>query len=120
MDMNNWAVIGATDKKDKFGYKIVKTLKDNGYKVFPVNPNYDKVAGLTCYSDISQVADEVDVVDFVINPSIGRKAIEDVAENGLKYVWLQPGARSKEIKEYAEDHNISVVESCIYAQLKKN
>ncbi len=34
-----WAVIGATHKTDKFGYKIYKCLKEHGYEVYPVNPN---------------------------------------------------------------------------------
>ena len=38
-----WAVIGATHKTDKFGYKIYKCLKEHGYEVYPVNPNVTSI-----------------------------------------------------------------------------
>ena len=44
-----WAVIGATHKTDKFGYKIYKCLKEHGYEVYPVNPNVTSIDGDTCY-----------------------------------------------------------------------
>ena len=34
-----WAVLGATGRKEKFGYKIYACLRDHGYTVYPVNPN---------------------------------------------------------------------------------
>ena len=43
-----WAVIGATHKTDKFGYKIYKCLKEHGYEVYPVNPNVTSIDGDTC------------------------------------------------------------------------
>ena len=117
MEMKNWAVIGATTDKDRFGYKIVKTLKDNNYNVYPVTPKYEKVAGLKAYNRVSDIDDEIDVVDFVVNPQIGIKLIEDVEEKNINYIWLQPGSRSEELKQKAENNGIEVVEDCIYASL---
>ena len=47
-----WAVIGATHKTDKFGYKIYKCLKEHGYEVYPVNPNVTSIDGDTCYPSL--------------------------------------------------------------------
>ncbi|MFW5787839.1 MAG: CoA-binding protein [Halanaerobiales bacterium] len=117
MDMKNWAVIGATKNRSKFGFKIVEKLKKHDYQVFPINPNYNEVAGLKCYNSIKDISEKIDVVDMVVNPYTGINIIKEVNEAGIEYVWLQPGARSKEIKEFAEKNNIKVVEDCIYASL---
>ena len=53
LDQKVWAVIGATHKTEKFGYKIYKRLKDHGYEVYPVNPNIAEIDGDTCYSSLS-------------------------------------------------------------------
>ena len=53
LDQKVWAVIGATHKTEKFGYKIYKCLKDHGYEVYPVNPNIAEIDGDTCYSSLS-------------------------------------------------------------------
>ena len=118
LKMKNWAVVGATDDKSRFGYKIVKILKENDYNVYPVNPKKDKVAGIRCYNKLSEIENKIDVVDFVINPQIGKNIIEEVAELDIEYVWLQPGSRSDEIRDYAKDYNIKIIEDCIYATLK--
>ncbi|MEJ6951480.1 CoA-binding protein [Natronospora cellulosivora (SeqCode)] len=117
MDMKRWAVVGATDKKDRFGYKIVKKLKDSGYQVFPVSPKLNEIEGLKCYASISDIDEKIDVVDMVVNPRIGIKVMEEIKEKNIQYVWLQPGTRSEEIKDFAEKGDISIIEDCIYARL---
>lgn len=117
MEMKNWAVIGATTDKNRFGYKIVKILKDNNYNVYPVTPKYEEIAGLKTYTRITDIEDDIDVVDFVVNPQIGIKLIEDVIGKDVKYLWLQPGSRSEELKQKAKDNNIKFIEDCIYASL---
>jgi len=118
LKMKNWAVVGATDKKDKYGYKIVKTLDENGYNVFPINPSLDEIDGIKTYDNLSSVEKEIDVVDMVVNPQIGKLIMKEITELNIKYVWLQPGTRSDEIREYAEENDIKLVESCIYATLQ--
>ncbi len=117
LEMNNWAVVGATDKVEKYGYKIVKTLKENGYKVFPINPSLDEIDGIKVYDKLSNIEETIDVVDIVVNPQIGKHVMKEVNDLGIKYVWLQPGTRSDEIREYAAENDIKIVESCIYATL---
>jgi hypothetical protein len=117
MKMKNWAVVGATDKKDKFGYKIYKRLKEYGYNVFAVNPNLKRIDGDKCYDGLSSIEEDIEVVDLVVNSSIGIKVMKEINENNIKYVWLQPGARSQEIREYAEKHNIYLIARSIYREL---
>ena len=113
----NWAVVGATNKKTRFGYKIYKKLIDNDYNVYAVNPNLEKIDNDKCYSKLEEIEGEIDVVDFVVNPKIGIHIIETVNELGIEYIWLQPGTRSRAIRKYAEENDIKYVEGCIYAEL---
>lgn len=117
MKMKNWAVIGATNKKDKFGYKIYKRLKEYGYNAFAVNPNVEKIDGDKCYNNLNAIEEVIDVVDLVVNASIGIKVMKEIKANNIKYVWLQPGARSQEIREYAENNNINLIARSIYREL---
>lgn len=117
MNMKNWAVVGATTKKNRFGYKIVKKLNQNGYNVFPVNPKFEEVDNLKCYDDLSSVDQKIEVVDMVVNPKQGIKVMEKINKLGIKYVWLQPGTRSQEIRDFAAQNGINLIENCIYANL---
>lgn len=120
LKMKNWAVVGATDKKDRFGYKIVKILAENNYNVYPVSPKLTELEGLKAYDSLSDIEDNIEVVDMVVNPKIGKDIMKEINKLDIKNVWLQPGTRSDEIREYANKHDINIVESCIYATLKKD
>ncbi|ADQ13803.1 CoA-binding protein [Halanaerobium hydrogeniformans] len=117
LEMKNWAVVGATDKKNKFGYKIYKKLKNHNYNVYPVNPNLETIDGDQCYPDLASVPVEIDVVDMVVNPRIGIKVMENIKTEGINYVWLQPGTRSSQIRDFAKNNKITIVESCVLINL---
>lgn len=34
-----WAVAGVTERKDRYGYKIWKKLKEHDYETYGINPN---------------------------------------------------------------------------------
>lgn len=91
LDQKVWAVIGATHKTEKFGYKIYKCLKDHGYEVYPVNPNIAEIDGDICYSSLSALTLLPAVVDFVVPEAAGLAALDECKELGISVVWLQPG-----------------------------
>lgn len=117
MELKNWAVVGATTKKDRFGYKIVKRLKENDYNVFPVNSKFEKVCDLKSYDSLSSIETKIDVVDMVVNPRIGMEIMKEINKLGIKYVWLQPGTRNQKIRDFAAENDIQLIENCIYAKL---
>ncbi|MFW5873098.1 MAG: CoA-binding protein [Bacillota bacterium] len=117
LKLKNWAVVGASDNKDKFGYKIVKVLNDSNYNVFPVNPRLEKIDGVKCYKSLNEINEEIDVVDMVVRPEIGQKVIPEIADNNIDYIWLQPGTRSDDIDELTKKYNLKVVKGCIYSTL---
>ncbi|MCF6245955.1 MAG: acetate--CoA ligase family protein [Desulfobacula sp.] len=57
------AIIGASKSKTKRGYQAIKTLLTDGFEgeIYPVNPKEDKILGLNCYKDITDVEGEVDL-----------------------------------------------------------
>lgn len=115
----NWAVIGATTNINKFGNKIFQRLIDAGYNVTPITPNHDEVEGIRAYSSIKELDFVPDVVNFVVNPRIGIRVLDDCIEQGVKRIWLQPGTVSKALVEKAENAGIEVVEHCVLVALNE-
>jgi len=117
LDQKVWAVIGATHKTEKFGYKIYKCLKDHGYEVYPVNPNVAEIDGDKCYPSLSALPVVPAVVDFVVPESAGLAALDECKELGIPTVWLQPGADKPSVVEKAHALNLHVIQDCVLVQL---
>lgn len=107
-----WAVVGATDNKEKFGYKIFKALKEAGYEVYPVNPGVDEVLGDKCYPALKDLPCVPEVVNVVVPPKVGEQIMNNCSELGIKNVWLQPGANAASVVERAKDLDLNVVDHC--------
>ncbi|WP_105617028.1 CoA-binding protein [Vallitalea okinawensis] len=118
LDKKVWAVVGATVDEDKFGYKIYKRLKEHGYKVYPVSPKYDEIDGDRAYKALGDLPEVPEVVDFVVNPKIGIKVIEQCHDLGIKNVWLQPGTVSEDILNYAKAKEITTAEACVLVAVR--
>ncbi|WP_273419283.1 CoA-binding protein [Veillonella caviae] len=112
-----WAVIGATHKTEKFGYKIYKCLKDHGYEVYPVNPNVANIDGDTCYPSLSDLPVVPSVVDFVIPEAAGLSAIDECIALGINTIWLQPGADKPAVLNKASEAGLHVIQDCVLVQL---
>lgn len=108
-----WAVVGATDNKGKFGYKIFKFMVEHGYQVYPVNPGIKEVYGRTCYESLAALPVVVEAVDVVVPPRIGEQVMKDCAALGIKNVWLQPGADAASVVKAAEELQLTIVTDCI-------
>lgn len=113
LGMKKWAVVGANDDPGKYGYRIYKVLEDRGYTVFPVNPRLKEIEGQKVYASVLDLPEKPDVVDMVINPRTGLKVMAEIAQAGIKYVWMQPGTRSEEIRAFAEEHGVELIEDCV-------
>ena len=113
-----WAVIGITDKTERFGYKIPKLLEEKNYKVYGVNPKLDELEGIKVYKNLSQVPEKIDVINMIVNPKFAKTYLEEAKELGIKNVFFQPGSYQEETIEYAKEIGFNIVTDCVYASLR--
>ncbi len=106
MQDKSYAVVGATENKDKWGWKILKSLKDAGLEVFPVNPKYDEIDGMACYKDLDSIPKIPSMVITVVPPKVTLEVLTKCSELGIKQVWMQPGSESEEAIEFCNKNDI--------------
>ncbi len=109
MSQKRFAVIGASDNPEKYGNKIVKDLKARGYEVYPVNPRLKEVEGLVCYAGLTDIPHKIDVVDFVVPPTVTEEVLKKCLELGITRIWLQPGSENQAAIDYCNENNLHVV-----------
>ncbi|PKM90866.1 MAG: CoA-binding protein [Firmicutes bacterium HGW-Firmicutes-12] len=113
-----WAVVGATQNRNKYGNKLYRKLKSSGYKVFAVNPLYDEIEGDKCYKDLTSLPDKPQVIDMVVSPKRGRVLVEEAAKLGIKYIWFQPGSYDDELLELTSKLGLEAVQACVLVASK--
>lgn len=121
LDKKVWAVVGATEKKDKWGSKIYKILKEHGYETYGVSPNYEEIDGDKSYKSVKDIPKKVDVVDMVVAPKIALNVLEEAKEAGIEYIFFQPGTYNDEVVAKAEELGLKyLLDDCIYRILKNS
>ena len=112
-----WAVVGVSDDRSKFGYKVYKSLKNAGYTVYAINPKLTELDGDKVYPDLGSLPEVPDVVNCVVPPKITASIIPQCAEEGIKYVWMQPGAECQEAFTLAKEKDIEAQRACVLVEL---
>jgi len=80
------ALIGASRDHEKIPGRLLAMLRKNGYpgKLYPINPNYDEIDGLTCFKSIAEIGAPVDLAVIVIPARAVLAALEQCAAVGVK------------------------------------
>lgn len=114
-----WAVVGVTEKRERFGYKIWRILKEHNYTSYGINPKYEEIDGEKIYHRLRDVPEKIDVVDMVISPKYGSLILDEAKDLGIDYIFFQPGTYDDDIVKKAETLGFKfLIGDCIYATLK--
>jgi len=105
------AVVGLSAHWHRPSYFAAKYMQEHGYRVIPVNPQYQDVLGERCHPSIAAIPEAVDIVDVFRRasemPSIAREAVA----KGAKVLWMQLGVASDEAARIAIDGGLDVVQN---------
>ena len=105
------ALVGASDRPDRPSYGVMAKLQAHGYRVIPVNPQItgEHVHGEFVFRDLSQLGDQIDIVDIFRRPAAAGEAVDEAIAMGAKAVWLQLGVVNNEAAARAEAAGLTVV-----------
>ena len=111
LEYDTVAVVGCSTTPGKAAHDIPKYLVDHGYDVIPVNPFADEIFGRTAYDSLTDVPDEIDIVD-VFRPSEEVSGIVDevLDRADVKALWLQLDIRDEDAAKRAREAGIEVVQ----------
>ena len=120
LKMKKVAVIGMSKNPDKAAHYVPKYLHENGYDITPVNPNADVILKKQCYDEITDVPDDVDIVDVFRPSDQVLPIIKEAIKKKPKVIWLQEGIHNEEAEKLAKDAGIEVVYNrCMLAEHRR-
>lgn len=111
LELETIAVVGCSASPHKAAHSIPKFMRRMGYEIIPVNPYAEEIFGTEPSDSLSDVEEEIDVVN-VFRPSEEVSDIADAAieRDDVDVVWTQLGVRDPEAGERIEAAGMQYVE----------
>jgi len=108
------AVVGISNKPGRDSGTIALFLKDRGFNVIGVNPVQKDFEGMKVYQKLTDIEQDIDIVDVFRNSNSIADLIPDVLIKKPKVLWLQLGIRNDDAVKPAEEEGIQVIQDkCI-------
>jgi uncharacterized protein len=82
------AVVGVSDKRDTGGNRNYKKFKENGYRVYAINPRISVYDGSPCYPDLNSLPEKPDAVFMLCNPLVSEQIVKQCVNLGIRQVWM--------------------------------
>ena len=110
LELKNIAVVGMSNTEGKPANFVPQYLIENGYNVIPVNPTTTEVLGRKTYPKVSDVPEQVDIVDIFRRSEDVPPVVDDaIKKKGIKVIWMQSGIYNQEAEIKAKENGIDVV-----------
>ena len=116
-ELKNIAVVGMSKNSEKAAHYVPKYLDERGYNIIPVNPTADEILGKKCYHELSEIPDNIDIVDVFRPSEQVLPVISEAIKLKPKVIWLQEGIHNLEAESLAQKAGIEVVfNRCMLAE----
>lgn len=114
------AVVGLSDEPHRPSYRVARYMQQQGYRIIPVNPNFEEILGEKCYPNLEAIPEPVDVVNIFRLPRFVPPVVETAIKIKAKTVWMQEGIVHREAADRAEQAGLQVVmDLCILKEHRR-
>ena len=112
------AIVGLSANWHRPSHFAAKYMLEHGYRVIPVNPQYQEVLGQKCYASLRDiprsVVGRVDLVDVFRKTADVMPVAEDAIAIGARVLWQQLGVRNEDAAARASAAGLEcVMDRCV-------
>lgn len=112
------AVIGASDKPERYSYQAVKLLQDKGHDVYPVHQRIKLIDGVSVFSSIKEVSAPIDTVTMYVAADISDQLADDILIKKPRRIIFNPGAENSRLAAQARAAGIETIDTCTLVMLR--
>ena len=105
------AIVGISKNVEKDSYVVMQFLLENGYDVFPVNPNYknELILGRKCSAYLKDIDENIDMVDIFRKKEFVYNITKEAIDINAKVLWTQLDIICIDSMNLATDAGLDVV-----------
>jgi len=122
------AIIGCSEKEYRTSHHIASYLQQNGYRIIPINPDYDEILGEKVYDTLLDVPDDVtiDIADIFRNKEYTAEMVDQIIDFSKStgqqlVVWTQLDVSSDEAEQKAKEAELTYIKNkCMMVEHEKH
>jgi acyl-CoA synthetase (NDP forming) len=115
------AIVGASNNPQAISGKPIPYLNKHGFQgeIYPVNPKYEKVQGITCYPNLASIPEVPDVAMLVVKAERIFDVVKDCKAKGITHIIIvssgfaesgsEGAVKQEKLVSYAKESGISMI-----------
>lgn len=108
------AVVGLSDSPLRPSHGVSAYMQLQGYRIIPVNPNYEFVLGEKSYPSLLDVPEKIDIVNVFRRSEFVPPIVDQAIQIKAPAIWMQEEVVNEPAAQKARENGIFVVmDKCI-------
>lgn len=112
------AIVGASNKPDRYAYKAFKMLQEYGHTPLPVSPNLTDIEGIPTVKSVNELEGSIETVTMYVGAKISSNLTDELIAFNPKRVIFNPGSENPALAEKLKSAGIEVLEACTLVLLR--
>lgn len=109
-NFRNIVVVGMSSNNQKPANFVPSYSIQKGYNNIPVNPNSDQILGRKCYDRVSDIKEDVEIVNIFRKSEDVFPVVQDLLnKKTIKLIWLQKDIFDENSMKLAKEMGIDFV-----------
>ncbi|HOS75264.1 MAG TPA: CoA-binding protein [Candidatus Paceibacterota bacterium] len=108
----NVAVLGASNKPERYSFKAVRMLREHGHTPLPIHPALAEVDGLSVFPSLEMVSTPIDTITVYLSPRNQQPIVKDLLSSGARRVIFNPGSENPSLADQLRQSGKQVVHAC--------
>ena len=112
------AILGASNKPERYSYRALMMLRDHDHEVIPVHPNLREIESIPVFGSLSQITEAIDTLTLYLRPELSEPLAAEIIELAPRRVIFNPGTESAELEEKLNGAGIDTNNACTLVLLQ--
>ncbi len=114
----NVAILGASNKPERYSHQAVVLLAQKGHAVYPLHPALAEIDGHRVFKRLADVPVSLHTVTMYVSPALSSGLAGEIAAARPARVIFNPGTENPELEAQLVAAGIAVVRACTLVMLR--
>jgi predicted CoA-binding protein len=114
----NVAVLGASDKSERYSFQAVKLLAENGHTVFPVHPALPAIDGMPAFKGLADIPVPIHTLTVYVRPERSSALAAAILAARPQRLIFNPGAENPGLAAQLQSARVDVCNACTLVLLR--